>query len=323
MDILKKKKLLILTGPTAVGKSRLSIRLAKALQAEVISADSMQVYRGMDIGTDKISPKAMEGVPHHLIDVLEPTEPFNVVLFQKMAKEAMAGIYERGHIPLIVGGTGFYIQSVLYDIDFDAEDDDAYRRELEAYAAGGGEEAIHTLHERLRAVDPFAATQIHPRNVKRVIRALSFYHETGRPISAHNEQERAKASPYDARYFVLTDDRGVLYERINARVLQMMEEGLLEEVKRLREKGVTSDMTSMQGLGYREVMHFLEGDYDLDRCVELIQRNTRHFAKRQLTWFARERHVLWVDKREHHRNEEEILSYIISLSEESHDRDTK
>ena len=316
MDTADRKKLIILTGPTAVGKSRLSIALAKALHAEIISADSMQVYRGMDIGTDKIRAEAMEGVTHHLIDVLAPTEPFNVFLFQKMAKEAMAGIYERGHIPLIVGGTGFYIQAVLYDIDFDAEDDDAYRRELEDYVEQGGEAALTELHERLQAVDPDAAAQIHPHNVKRVIRALSFYHETGKQISAHNEQERAKTSPYDARYFVLTDDRAVLYERINDRVVQMMEEGLVEEVRRLRTEGVTSDMTSMQGLGYREVCGYLDRAYDLERATELIQRNTRHFAKRQLTWFARERDVRWIDKRDYDRRDEDILQAIIKQCEE-------
>lgn len=313
---LAKQGCIVLTGPTAVGKSRLSIGLAKALDAEIVSADSMQVYRGMDIGTDKIKPQAMEGVPHHMIDVLSPTEPFNVFVFQKMVREVFEDIYARGRIPMLVGGTGFYIQAVLYDIDFDAEDDDGYRTSLEAYVASEGEAAIDELHERLRAIDPESAVAIHKNNVKRVIRALSFHHETGKKISAHNEAERQKESPYDVAYFVLTDDRAVLYERINQRVDQMMEDGLVAEVEGLLKTGVTPGMTSMQALGYREICAYLNSEYDLDRAVELIKRNTRHFAKRQLTWFQRERDVITIDKRDYDRDDDKILQAMLRMIHE-------
>lgn len=307
----EKRKCIVLTGPTAVGKTRLSVALAKAIDAEIVSADSMQVYRGMDIGTDKIKPEATEGVKHHMIDVLDATEPFNVYRFQQMVKAAFEEIYARGRVPILAGGTGFYIQAVLYDINFDAEDDDAFRKELEAYAQQGGEEARKELHARLAAIDPDAALQIHENNVKRVIRALSFHHETGRQISEHNALERQRTSPYDVHYFVLTDDRAVLYERINARVDEMIENGLVKEVRALKEQGVTRFMTSMQGLGYREIYAYLSGEYDLDRAVELIKQGTRHFAKRQLTWFSREKDVTWIDKRDYDRDDEKILNAIL------------
>lgn len=286
--------LVILTGPTAVGKTALSIALAKAIGGEIVSADSMQVYRHMDIGSAKITTEEMAGVPHHLIDVLEPTEAFNVVIFQKLAKEAMAGIYERGHIPILVGGTGFYIQAVLYDIDFTENDEDtSLRRKLEAFAEREGVEA---LYERLKAVDPAACESIHAHNVKRVIRALEFYEKTGQPISAHNEVQRQNVSPYRFAYFVLNDRREEIYSRIELRVEQMVAAGLVEEVQRLKEMGCTKDMVSMQGLGYKEILRYLEGELTLEEAIYLIKRDTRHFAKRQLTWFRREKEVIWVEK---------------------------
>lgn len=286
--------LVILTGPTAVGKTALSIALAKAIGGEIVSADSMQVYRHMDIGSAKITTEEMAGVPHHLIDVLEPTEAFNVVIFQKLAKEAMAGIYERGHIPILVGGTGFYIQAVLYDIDFTENDEDtSLRRKLEAFAEREGGEA---LYERLKAVDPAACESIHAHNVKRVIRALEFYEKTGQPISAHNEVQRQNVSPYRFAYFVLNDRREEIYSRIELRVEQMVAAGLVEEVQRLKEMGCTKDMVSMQGLGYKEILRYLEGELTLEEAIYLIKRDTRHFAKRQLTWFRREKEVIWVEK---------------------------
>ena len=308
------QKLIVLTGPTAVGKTKLSVALAKRLGGEIISCDSMQVYRGMDIGTDKITAEAMDGVPHHLIDVLEPTEPFDVSRFQKMALAAMEGIYERGHVPLLVGGTGFYIQSVLYNIDFTETDGDRSIREAyEARVKEEGEAAIDALYEKLRDLDPDSADAIPKNNVKRVIRALEFFEKTGTPISEHNARERAKESPYDFRYFVLTDDRQTLYDRIDARVDKMIEYGLVDEVKRLRDMGVTRDMTSMQGLGYREIYAHLDGEFDLERAIYLIKRNTRHFAKRQLTWFKREHDVLWIDKRAFEQEHERILSWITQM----------
>ena len=211
----KKKSMIILTGPTAVGKTDLSIQLAKAINGEIISADSMQVYRHMDIGSAKVTPEEMDGVPHHLIDVLEPEEEFNVVVFQKLAKEALTGIYERGHIPIIVGGTGFYIQALLYDIDFTENDGDtAIRRELEKLAQTQG---AGCLHRMLQEIDPESAAAIHQNNVKRVIRAIEFYRQTGKKISLHNEQEREKQSPYQFLYYVLDTDRKTLYERIDRR----------------------------------------------------------------------------------------------------------
>lgn len=288
------RPLVILTGPTAVGKTALSIALAKAINGEIISADSMQVYRHMDIGSAKIKTEEMAGVPHHLIDVLEPTEAFNVVVFQKLAKEAMKEIYERGRIPILVGGTGFYIQAVLYDIDFTENDEDAsLRSELEGLARREGPEI---LYEKLKAVDPDACKSIHAHNVKRVIRALEFYEKTGQRISEHNEIQRQNISPYRFAYFVLNDRREEIYKRIDIRVDQMMAAGLVEEVRQLKGMGCTKDMVSMQGLGYKEILRYLEGELTLEEAVYLIKRDTRHFAKRQLTWFRREKDVIWMDK---------------------------
>lgn len=307
---MKKKPLIILTGPTAVGKTKASIGLAKAVDGEIISADSMQVYRHMDIGSAKIKPEEMEGIPHHLIDVLEPDDEFHVVKFQQLAKKAMREIWERGHIPIVTGGTGFYIQALLYDIDFDEnEKEDAYRKELEAYAREHGAES---LHEKLALVDPASAETIHPNNVKRVIRALEFYEQTGKRISEHNETQRQRESPYAFAYFVLTDDRAHLYERIDRRVDQMIEEGLVKEVQALKDKGYTKQLVSMQGLGYKEILDYLDGNYTLEEAIYTIKRDTRHFAKRQLTWFKRERDVIWIDKQASDYEEDQILEKMLS-----------
>lgn len=307
---MKKKPLIILTGPTAVGKTKASIGLAKAVDGEIISADSMQVYRHMDIGSAKIKPEEMEGIPHHLIDVLEPDDEFHVVKFQQLAKKAMREIWERGHIPIVTGGTGFYIQALLYDIDFDEnEKEDAYRKELEAYAREHGAES---LHEKLALVDPASAEMIHPNNVKRVIRALEFYEQTGKRISEHNETQRQRESPYAFAYFVLTDDRAHLYERIDRRVDQMIEEGLVNEVQALKDKGYTKQLVSMQGLGYKEILDYLNGNCTLEEAIYTIKRDTRHFAKRQLTWFKRERDVIWIDKQASDYEEEQILDEMLS-----------
>lgn len=308
-----KRPLIILTGPTAVGKTSLSLSLAKELDGEIVSADSMQVYRYMDIGTAKIREEERQGIPHHLIDVLDPWEDFNVVRFQKMAREALEEIWERGHIPIVTGGTGFYIQALLYDIHFtENNEDSSLRKDLENYARENGAEA---LHSRLAEVDEKAASQIHFNNVKRVIRALEFYYQTGKKISEHNEEERKRTSPYDFKYFVLNDEREHLYARINQRVDLMMEEGLVEEVQKLKEMGCDSAMVSMQGLGYKEILSHLEGEYTLDEAVYKIKRDTRHFAKRQITWFKRERDVIWLHKPDYDYDEtkirEAVLSYYI------------
>lgn len=304
-----KKPLVILTGPTAVGKTKASIGLAKAIGGEIISADSMQVYKQMDIGSAKIKPSEMDGIPHYLVDILEPDEEFHVVLFQQMAKQAIQKIYEKGKIPILVGGTGFYIQAVLYDIDFsENEKDTSYREELEKLAQTKGAEY---LHDCLREVDEKSAQDIHANNVKRVIRALEYFHQTGEKISEHNEEQRKKVSPYNFSYFVLNDERAHLYERINLRVDQMINEGLVREVQSLKEKGYTRDMVSMQGLGYKEMLDYLDNKCSLEEAVEIIKRDTRHFAKRQITWFKRESDVTWIDKKEYDYNEERILKAML------------
>lgn len=311
---MEKKPLVVLTGPTAVGKTKASIGLAKAIGGEIISADSIQVYRHMDIGSAKIKKEEMDGVKHYLIDVLEPEEEFHVVRFQQMAKEAMEEIYASGHIPIIAGGTGFYIQALLYDIDFEeGEQDTALRESLEAYVKEHGPEA---LHARLEEVDPQSAKAIHANNVKRVIRAIEFYEQTGETISKHNEKETQKCSPYDFRYFVLNDERAHLYERINARVDEMIEQGLVEEVRALKERGCTKDMVSMQGLGYKEILEYLEGECTLEDAIYRLKRDTRHFAKRQITWFKREQDVIWVNKKEYDYNEKKILDTMLEQLKE-------
>lgn len=303
-----KRPLVILTGPTAVGKTALSIALAKAIGGEIISADSMQVYRHMDIGSAKITPEEMEGIPHYLIDVLEPDQEFNVVVFQELAKQAAAEIYSRGHIPIVAGGTGFYIQALVYDIDFTENDEDtAFRRTLEEQAKREGAEA---LYERLRAVDPESCESIHAHNIKRVIRAIEFYEKTGKKISEHNREQRQNDSPYNFAYFVLNDDRERIYERINVRVDLMMAQGLVEEVRALRESGCRKEMVSMQGLGYKELLSYLEGKTSMEEAVYLIKRDTRHFAKRQLTWFRREKEVIWVDKTVFDHDSQKILNFM-------------
>ena len=307
-----KKPLIILTGPTAVGKTELSIQLAKAVNGEIISADSMQIYKEMNIGSAKIQPEEMKGVPHYLVDEIEPEEEFNVVRFQTMAKNAMKTIYQKGKIPVIVGGTGFYIQALLYDIDFaDTTEDFDYRRELEQLAQEKGNEF---LHEMLRKVDPKAAQEIHENNRKRVIRALEYYRDTGKQISKHNEQQRQNESPYQFAYFVLNRDRRELYRRIDQRVDQMMKQGLLEEVKRLKERGCTSNMVSMKGLGYKELLDYLNGMNSLEEAVRIIKRDTRHFAKRQLTWFKREKEVDWIEL--DGKTEQQVLEEIQMICKE-------
>lgn len=307
-----KQPLIILTGPTAAGKTALSIKLAGAINGEIISADSMQVYRHMDIGSAKITKEEAAGIPHHLIDVLEPGQEFNVVTFQAMAKEALKGIYSRGNIPIIVGGTGFYIQALLYDIDFRQNgEDNRIRQELEALARSEGEKAPQTLHSLLQEVDPEAAAEIHPNNIKRVIRAIEYFRQTGERISLHNKVERTKESPYNFLYYVVTTERSQLYRRIDRRVDGMLERGLVEEVEKLKNMGCHRGQTSMQGLGYKEILDYLNGDCTLDEAVYRLKRDTRHFAKRQLTWFKREREVRWLNLPEFQGDTSMVLERII------------
>lgn len=289
-----KKPLVIIAGPTATGKTAVSVELAARLNGSIISADSMQVYRGMDIGSAKVTEEEKRGIPHYLIDVADPEDSWNVVRFQKEAMNAVDAILAEGRLPFLVGGTGFYIQALLYGIDFtqmEADSDD--RASMEEAARRDGPQA---LHRRLQEIDPEAAEAIHPNNVKRIIRALEFARNSGGlKISEHNRRERMREPAFNAVFFVLTMDRQKLYERIDARVDLMMQKGLADEVRRLRAGGLTASDVSMQGIGYRQIFPALEGEYSLDEAVRLIKRDSRHFAKRQLTWFRREKNVIWID----------------------------
>ena len=305
---MTQKPMVVLTGPTAVGKTALSIELAKKINGAIISADSMQVYKYMDIGSAKVMPEEMDGIKHYLIDELSPEDEFNVFVFKDMAKKALDEIYAAGKIPIIAGGTGFYIQGLLYDIDFtEQEIDEAYRNELYNFAKEHGN---HALHEKLKDIDPASYESIHENNVKRVIRAIEYYHTCNEPISAHNEKERSRTSPYNFAYFVLNDDRANLYSRIDKRVDIMVEKGLIDEVKRLKAMGYTQDMVSMKGIGYKEILAYLDGAYSLDEAIEKVKLESRRFAKRQLTWFRREKDTIWIDKSEYSYDDNKILSKI-------------
>jgi tRNA dimethylallyltransferase len=311
-----KQPMVILTGPTAVGKTALSIELAKKINGAIISADSMQVYRYMDIGSAKVAPEEMQGIRHYLVDELLPDEEFHIVRFQEMAKRALAEIYADNKIPIIVGGTGFYIQALLYDIDFTEQDgDEAFREEMQRFAATNGADA---LHEKLKDIDPASYESIHANNVKRVIRALEYYRQTGQPISAHNEAQHQKESPYQFAYFVLNDDRDRLYGRIERRVDLMLSQGLVDEVQRLKDMGYHRGMVSMQGLGYKEILDYLDGKTTLEEAVYILKRDTRHFAKRQLTWFRRERDVIWINKPDFSYDEEAILNHMTDILHTKH-----
>ena len=306
------KPLIILTGPTASGKTDLSVKLAKAIDGEIISADSIQVYKYMDIGSAKVTEEEMCGVKHYLVDELLPDEEFNVYEFKKRAEKYIDKIYEKGKIPIIAGGTGFYIQAILYDIDFSDEDNDmSYRKELEALADEKGNKYVHNM---LREIDSQSADDIHFNNRKRVIRALEYYRMTGRKMSEHNSEQHQKVSPYDFKYFVLNMDRDELYERIEKRVDIMLEAGLEDEVRKLLEMGYTKDMVSMQGIGYKEMAAYIAGEISYDEAVTALKKNTRHFAKRQMTWFRREKEVTMIDFQRFENDRDKILQYLIEES---------
>lgn len=305
-----KKKCIVIAGPTAVGKTELSIRLAKELNGAVISADSMQVYKGMDIGSAKVRKEEMQGIEHYLIDELDPKEEFHVVRFQQMAKKAMDEIYDKGKLPIIAGGTGFYIQALLKDIDFTETGKETDIRSK--YHEISEKEGTEKLYGLLKQKDPKAAEYIHPNNVKRVIRALEFFDETGECISEHNTQQSQKTSPYTYAYFVLNDDRAVLYDRINRRVDKMLDDGLLEEVTRLKEMGLKEDDISMKGIGYREFFPYFRGEISLEEVIEAVKADSRHFAKRQITWFKREKDAIWFDRNEYDNDNDRILAAMIS-----------
>ena len=308
-----KKPLIIITGPTAVGKTDLSISLAKKIGGEIISADSMQVYRGLDIGSAKVTTEEMDGVFHHLIDILDFDEEFNVFLFKELAEKSIEDIYSRGNIPIICGGTGFYIQALLYDVSFSKEDNSNIRAELEKRVDNEGAEV---LYKELHEIDPKSAEIIHPNNVKRIIRALEYFKLNGKLFSEHNETEKQKESPYNFMYFVIDDDRELLYQRINKRVDVMLSKGLVDEVKILYEKGLRIGMTSAEGIGYKQLLPYLEGEISLDEATEKIKQDSRHYAKRQLTWFRREKETTWVDRAEFDSDQEKMLEFMINKIKE-------
>ena len=305
---MTKDKLIILAGPTASGKTSVSIDLAKRIGGEIVSADSMQVYRGMDVGTAKIKADEMQGVKHYLMNVLDPTEDFNIVKFQNMVKYSIEEIKRNGHIPILVGGTGFYIQSVIYDIDFDTQDDNGDIRKAleEEYDKMGAD----FMYEKLKKIDSVSAENIHKNNKKRIIRAIEYFLINNALISAHNESQRQKDSPYDFRFFVLNPPRDILYDRINQRVDKMVDEGLVEEVKDLKNAGLSIENISMQGIGYKEILEYLDGEITLDEAIDNIKQNTRHMAKRQVTWFKREKDVIYINPFEFENNEK-IVDYMV------------
>ena len=289
-----KKKILVIGGPTAVGKTELSIDLAKRLNGEIISADSMQIYKYMDIGSAKVSKGEMNGVVHHLIDVVDPSINFSVVDYKEQGEKAIKEIISRGKLPIIVGGTGLYINSLTCNMNFTkAEKDEEYRKELDKLA---NEHGNNYIHEMLKEIDPISYNEIHANNRKRVRRALEVYKLTGNPFSSYNAGEDFYKSEYDVHYYVLTMDREKLYERINLRVDIMMEKGLLEECIKLKEMGYTSSMQSMQGIGYKEILYYLEGNVKLQEAINMIKQGSRNYAKRQLTWFRRDKRVTFLDK---------------------------
>lgn len=287
-----KPKLLVLLGPTAVGKTKLSIELARDLSCEIISGDSMQVYRGMDIGTAKITKEEMGGIPHHLIDVLDPDEPFSVALFQEWCRKLIPEITERGHLPFIVGGTGLYIESVCYEFQFtEAGADEEFRARQQAFAETYG---VQALHAKLAEVDPKSAERLHPNDVRRVIRALEIFHITGETLSSQLEKQQ-KQSPYELCLIGLTMDRQMLYKCIERRIDEMLRLGLVDEVRGLLRKGYSRDAVSMQGLGYKEIVEHLVDGVPLEAAVEKLKRDTRRFAKRQLSWFRHMKDINWID----------------------------
>lgn len=307
-----KRPLIIIGGPTACGKTGFSIKLAKEIGGEVISADSMQVYRYMDIGTAKVTPEEADGVPHYLIDEFDPDEEYNVMLFQQKAKGYMEEIWAKGKIPIVVGGTGFYINALLYDNEFTETDGDASFRE--ACYKQAQEEGPEGLYEQLKEIDPVYAENVHANNVKRVTRALEYHHLTGQKFSEHNAEQKEKETPYHAAVIILTMDREKLYERIELRIDLMMEQGLLAEVKDLLDRGYTPDLVSMQGIGYKEFVPYFNGECTLEEAVTQLKTNTRRFAKRQLTWFRRQIDGLWVDMSE--STGEEAMANVLAYLKE-------
>ena len=290
---MDKKKLIVIGGPTASGKTAVSVELAKRIDAEIISADSIQVYKYMDIGSAKVSKEEMQGIKHYMIDELDPSYEFSIAVFKQKAVKYIKEIYTKEKIPMIVGGTGFYVQSVIKDVSFEkVKADYELRTKLENEATMYGNKYIH---DKLKQIDGISANVIHPNNLKRVIRAIEYHKLTGQTISKHNQEEKNKKDKYNTKYFVLDMDRELLYERINKRVDIMIKDGLIDEIKKLLSMGYTEDLTSMQGIGYKEVVEYLKGNISYDKMLETIKQNTRNFAKRQLTWYRHQTNAIWID----------------------------
>lgn len=303
--------LLVITGPTATGKSAVAVEVAGKVGGEIVSADSMQVYRHMDIGTAKPSQKEMRGIPHHLISIIEPDQDYSVAVFQKQAREVIAAIYKRGKLPILAGGTGLYVRSVIDPYDFTgACRDQSLRARLLQEAEKYG---FELLHRRLTGVDRQTAEKLHPRDVRRVIRALEVYYLTGKPLSSYQKIAENTSPLYNLVVFGLKMERELLYRQIEQRVEAMLAAGLVEEVQSLLKAGYSARLTSMQGLGYKEMLMFLVGEVSLPRAVELLKRNTRRFAKRQLTWFRRDERIRWLETGSRRRVDaaaQEIAGYI-------------
>jgi tRNA dimethylallyltransferase len=302
------KNLFILAGPTAVGKTDISIKLAKKLNGEIICADSMQIYKYMDIGSAKITKDEMQGVPHHLIDIIEPKDSFNVSQYKVYAERTIDYILNKKKLPMLVGGTGLYINSLIYNYEFtDASTDEKYRLYLQQLAEKSGKEYIHNL---LKDVDIESYNKLYPNDLKRIIRALEVYKLTGKTISQFNNENDIYDISYKPYYFVLTMDRAKLYDRINKRVDMMIKNGLIEEVQKLKIMGYTQDMQAMKGIGYKEILYYLDGSISLDESIFLIKKGSRNYAKRQLTWFRKDKRALWINK-DDFNNEDDLVENII------------
>lgn len=301
------KDIIAVVGPTAVGKTEYAIRLARELDGEIVSCDSMQLYKFMDIGSAKPTKAEQAMVPHHLVDEIDPRREFSVVQYQKLARQAISDIHSRGKLPVISGGTGLYLNSILYEMDFSAPPrQDGYRKELEALAENQG---VEVLHRRLAEKDPDAAQRIHPNNIKKVIRALEAVESTGEGIRPFSQAVQPFAG-YRPFLIGLTRERNQLYDRINRRVELLMEQGLLEEVRGLMDMGLTEENISMKGIGYKELIAHLKGEYGLDEAIAKIQQNTRHYAKRQLTWFRRYDKIEWFDLSQYETSENALKDMI-------------
>lgn len=313
MADIKSNPLILICGPTGVGKSDMAVSLCHAINGEVISADSVQVYKGLDIGSAKIFEEETQGITHHLIDILNPDEEFGVHIFQKLAIEAIQKIYSKGKIPVIVGGTAFYIQALLYNIDFTEESEPSHEFRDNLIQNTVSENDAIELWNRLNKIDPEYAKTTHYNNIKRVARALEYNHNTGRLFSEYNKEQKERESDYNYLYIALTDDREKLYARIDKRVDIMIQNGLIDEIKALRQQGYNSSLNSMSSIGYKEIGEYLDGLLSLDDAISYIKKNSRHYAKRQLTWLRHEKDVHFFDRSEYQTNRD-IVDAIISLA---------